>query len=163
MRFAYLITVVLAGCSVVSQPPAPTPESFTALYLVTAGPYPLYEDYGAWSANRVSGLPLAQADDRIIAARRVALVQDRIRPDDGIWLHSGCIFDVQGTSPDDVEADYVWAYGRVVRCDDLIGTGLPEPQMGIKPHALRIYDGLPGYFPMRLLEPYAGGTPPPRK
>ena len=76
---------------------------------------------------------------------------------------SGCIFDVQGSSPDQQDASYLWAYGRVFRCDEVIGTGLPEPQMGIRPHELRIYDGWVGYFPMSLLDPYTGGPPAPRK
>jgi hypothetical protein len=167
MRWVYLVmsalpALAVAGCSVLSQPALPTREPFTALYRVKAGPYPLYEEEGEWLANRVRGLPLDQADELTMTARRVAQVQDRISPADGLWLHSGCIFDVQRTSPDPQEASYVWAYGRVVRCDELVASELPEPQMGIKPHQLRIYDGWPGYFPMRLLEPYTGSPPTPR-
>jgi hypothetical protein len=166
MRLSHLIrsavpVLVLAGCSIGQPPPPPTPEPFTALYLVKNGPYPLYAVDGEWLANRVGGLPLAQADDLTMRARRVAQVQNRISPTDEPWLHSGCIFDVQRTRPDQQDASYVWAYGQVFRCDDLIETGIPEPEMGVRPHELRIYDGSLGYFPMSLLEPYTGAPPAP--
>jgi hypothetical protein len=129
-----LPALALAGCSTLGQPAPPAPEPFTALYLVKAGPYPLYEQ-----------------------------VQDHISPVDGPRLHTGCIFDVQRTSPDQQDATNIWGYGRVFRCDDLVTTGIIEPQMGIRPKELRIYDGWVGYFPMRLLDPYTGTPPAPRK
>jgi hypothetical protein len=135
-----LPALALAGCSTLSQPPPVLPEPYTALYLVKAGPYPLYAE-----------------------ARRAPQLQARADPADGPWLHSGCIFDVQRTSPDQQEASYLWAYGRVFRCDDVVTTGVVEPQMGIRPRELRIYDGSVGYFPMRLLDPYTGSLPPSRK
>jgi hypothetical protein len=144
MRLSHRITsalpaLALAGCSTLSQPPPVLPEPYTALYLVKAGPYPLYAE-----------------------ARRAAQLQARADPADGPWLHSGCIFDVQRTRPDQQDASYVWAYGQVFRCDDLIETGIPEPEMGVRPHELRIYDGSLGYFPMSLLEPHTGAPPAPR-
>ena len=157
------LTLALAACSVIGAPPPPTPEAFTALYQVRTGPYPLYEEFGDWLADRVGGMSPSQAEDATMTARRVAEVQNRTSPDDGLWLRAGCLFDVQATSPDQQDPSYVWAYGRVVRCDEVISTRLPEPQMGIKPHALRIYDGWPGYFPMSLLDAYQGAPPPPRK
>jgi hypothetical protein len=153
--------LALAACTV-SPPAPPTPQPFTAPHVVKLGPYPLYERYGEWLANRVSDIALAEADDRTMEAGRLARVQNRSLPTDGPWLHSGCIFDVEGTTADQQEPGYLWAYGRVVRCDELISTGLLEPQMGVRPRELRIYDGRPGYFPMSLLEPYTGSLPAPR-
>jgi hypothetical protein len=135
MRLAHRIAsalpaLALAACSTLGQPPPSPTEPFTALYVVKVGPSPLY-----------------------------AQIQDRARPADGPLLHSGCIFDVQGTSPDPQDKSSIWAYGRVFRCDDVPPTGVVEPQMGIRPKVLRSYDGWVGYFPMTLLEPYTG-TPP---
>ena len=129
-----LPVLALAGCNTIGQPLPQTPEPFTALYLVKAGPYPLYEQ-----------------------------VEDHIGPADGPMLHSGCIFDVQTTSPDQQETSHLWAYGRVFRCADVVATGVTEPQMGIRPRQLRVYDGSVGYFPMDLLEPYTGSPPAPRQ
>lgn len=158
-----LPVLALAGCSsVVSVPPQPMPEPFTALYVVRTGPYPLYENYGDWLANRPIGQTLSQIDELTMAARRVAMAQNRIGSFDGAWLHGGCIFDVEGTRPDEQETAYLWAFGRVFRCDEPIASPVPEPQMGVRPHALRIFDGLGGYFPMGLLEPYSGDPPAPR-
>lgn len=154
--------LALAACTV-SRPALPTPEPFTALHVVKTGPYPLYERYGEWLANRPSGVALAEADDRTMEASRRAQVQNRSLPAEGAWLHSGCIFDVEGTTADQQESGYLWAYGRVVRCAELVSTGLLEPQMGVRPRELRIYDGLFGYFPMSLLDPYTGDPPAPRK
>ena len=139
MRLSYRIAsalpvLALAGCSTIGQPPASPSEPFTALYVVKVGPSPLYEQ-----------------------------IQDRTSPADRPWLHSGCIFDVQRTLPDPQAASDVWAYGRVFRCDDLLTTGVVEPQMGIRPRELRTYDGSVGYFPMRLLDPYTGTPPAPRR
>jgi hypothetical protein len=156
-----VVVLLLAACSP-SPPPQPAPEPFVALHVVRVGPYPLYEKFGAWIGSRARGLPLAQADDQTIAAIRTALVQNRSNPPEGLWLYSGCIFDVQSTRADQEDGSYLWAYGKVVRCDEPIANGVPEPQMGIKPHALRIFDGRLGYFPMRLLDPYRGAPPPPR-
>jgi hypothetical protein len=164
-RIFYLVSALpalaIAACSTVSQPLPPTPEPFTALYSVRTGPYPLYENDGEWLANRVGGLSLSQTDELTMTARRVAQVQDRIDPADGTWLHSGCIFDVLRTSPDQQEGNYLWAYGRVVWCHELIASRIPEPQMGVPPREFRIFDGQLGYFPMSLLDPYTGGLPPP--
>ncbi|HLZ27579.1 MAG TPA: hypothetical protein VKV73_09690 [Chloroflexota bacterium] len=127
-----LLTLAVVGCRAPGQPPTTT-EQFTALYRVTAGPFPLYSQ-----------------------------IQDRTSPAHEPLLHTGCIFDVQRTSPDQRDASYVWGYGRVFRCDDVVTTGIVEPQMGIRPRELRVYDGSVGYFPMRLLEPYTGSPPAPR-
>ncbi len=162
-RFAYLISVLPAlasvACSTVRAPLTATPEPFTALYSVRNGPYPLYENDGEWLAKRIGGLSLAQADERIMKARRVAEVQDRIDSADGTWLHSGCIFDVLRTSTDQQDGSYVWAYGQVVWCHELLANSIPEPQMGVPPREYRISDGQIGYFPMSLLDPYTGGLP----
>jgi len=157
-----IVAALLVAACGTSPPPPPTPEPFVALHVVRVGPFPLYEKYGAWLGSRARGLPLAQADDQTIAAIRIALAQNRSTPPDGLWLHSGCIFNVQSTRADQEEASYLWAYGKVVRCDELVANGVTEPQMGIKPRALRIFDGRLGYFPMRLLDPYRGAPPPPR-
>ena len=157
-----LPALALAACSSMSAPLPPTPEPFTALYLVRNGPYPLYENYGDWLANRVGGLSLSQTDDLTMVTRRVAQVQNRVNPADGPWLHTGCIFDVERTIPDQQDTSYLWAYGQVIRCDELISSGVPEPQMGVRPHEFRIFDGWLGYFPMSLLDPYSGGLPAPR-
>jgi len=66
--------------------------------------------------------PLDQADEAVMASARVVRVQNRGTSFDGPWLHNGCIFDVQRTSPDQQDSSYVWAYGRVVRCDELSET-----------------------------------------
>jgi hypothetical protein len=122
------VALVLAACSPPAQPPAPTPEPFTALHVVRSGPYPLYEKYGEWLDTPVSSQALAQ-------------------------LHSGCLFDVQSTSPDQQDPSTLWAYGKVYRCDEQVTDGPPAPQMGVRPLEVRVHDGRLGYFPMRLLEP----------
>jgi len=43
--------------------------------------------------------------------------------------------------PRSADATYLWAYGRVIRCDELIEDGPPPPQMGMRPREVRIYDG----------------------
>ena len=96
-----LPVLAMAGCSLVAQPTAPAAEPFTALYVVKTGPYPLYQQ-----------------------------TQDRISPANGPWLHSGCIFDVQRTSPDQQDASYVWGYGRVFRCDDVVAKSLHDWSIG---------------------------------
>jgi hypothetical protein len=154
-----LATLALVACSTPSAPPPPTSEPFTALHVVRTGPYPLYKKYGDWLGSRVGGLSVTQLEDQTIAAIKLAQVQNRVSPTDGLRLHSGCIFDVQSTRPDQQEASYLWAYGKVVRCDEPIMDGVSEPQMGVRPSKLRIFDGRLGYFPMRLLDPYQG--PPP--
>ncbi len=149
------LTLAILACGAPQPPPR--------LYVVKSGPYPLYEHNGDWLATRLSGLPLAEIEERIIREARMTQAQNRATSTtDGPWLHSGCIFDVQRTAPDAQDGSYVWAYGKVVRCDEPVVTGLPEPQMGMRPRALRIYDGLLGYFPASLLEPYAGSPPTPR-
>ena len=108
-----LPALALAGCGMVSPPP-PTPQPFTALYVVTAGPYPLYAEYGDWFADRATGLPFAEADAQTMSARRVELARDPTSVPDGPWLHSDCIFDVQRTTPDEQDTSYrlgVWPCG----------------------------------------------------
>lgn len=85
-------------------------------------------------------------------------VQDGLRPVDEPRLHAGCLFDVQRT-----DATNAWAYGRIFRCDDVPTTAVIEPQMGIRPKELRVYDGWVGYFPMKFLDPYTGALPAPRQ
>jgi hypothetical protein len=128
-----LAVLALAGCGTLGQPSPGPSEPFTALYVVKVGPSPLFEQ-----------------------------IQDRTSPADRPWLHSGCLFDVQRTLPDPQAASYVWAYGRVFHCDDVPTTGIVEPEMGIRPKELRIFDGSVGYFPMSLLAPYTGSPPAPR-
>jgi hypothetical protein len=130
--FVAIGALALVACSP-SSPPLPTPEPFTALHVVRTGPYPLYEHYGEWLTTRAA----SESTTR---------------------LHSGCLFDVQSTRPDQGE---MWAYGKVYRCDELVTDGPPAPQMGVRPLEVRIYDGRLGYFPMRLLDPYQG--PPPAR
>jgi hypothetical protein len=142
---------------------APAPEAFTALYVVNNGPYPLYANFGDWAANRPPGLPPGEADKQTIEAGRIARAQRRIASDARAWLLKGCIFDVQTTSADQQDASYVWAYGRVARCDEPVEDGVLEPQMGVRPEKLRVYDGLVGYFPMSLLDVYTGSAPTPRQ
>jgi hypothetical protein len=139
----------------------PTPEPYTALYVATNGPHPLYETYGEWLTGRPPGAPAAQSESLTIAAARVARAQNRFDPDDGAWLLAGCIFDVQSTTPDEQDTTYQWAYGRVVRCDEPIADGILEPQMGVRPSKLWVYDGRVGYFPMSLLERFTGVRPTP--
>jgi hypothetical protein len=163
MRVAHLLSgamlsLGLAACSA-GAPAAPTAEVFKALHVVNNGPYPLYAHAADWVTARPTGLAPAQVEKQTIEAGRVARAQHRVRPDDGPWLLKGCIFDVQATSRDQQEASYVWAYGRVVRCDELVEDGVFEPQMGVRPAKLRIYDGQVGYFPMSLLNPYPGSAP----
>jgi hypothetical protein len=158
-----VLALALVACGPIGKPMPATPEPSGALYVVTNGPYPLYGTDGEWLASRVGGLSLTQADDLLMTDRRVAQVQKRISPDDRPWLHSGCIFDVLGTVPDQQEATYAWAYGHVVRCDELITSDVPEPAMGVPPRHWRVFDGLEGYFPMRFLGPYVGELPAPRQ
>jgi hypothetical protein len=167
MRVARLMTSALASMGLVAcsagRPVTPTPEAFTALYVVNNGPYPLYATFGEWAAARPPGLSLSEADKQIIEAGRIARAQHRIGSDDGAWLLKGCIFDVQTTSADQQDPTYVWAYGRVARCDEPVEDGVLEPQMGVRPEKLRIYDGQVGHFPMSLLEVYSGPAPTPRQ
>jgi hypothetical protein len=151
-----LAIVILVGC-------APGRPSTGSLSVVTTGPYPLYQREGEWLATRLSGLPLAEIDDRIISEARLAQAQRKESASDGPWLHLGCLFEIQRQSPDEQDTQYVWAYGRVVRCDEPVVRAVLEPQMGMRPREVRIYDGLVGYFPARMLEPYAGATPAPRR
>jgi len=156
-----LACLVLAACSA-PRPVGPTPEAFTALHVVRNGPYPLYAFYGEWLADRAAGVPLSVAEKQTIDNGRVVRAQHRVAPDEGPWLLRGCIFDVRTTSHDQEDASYLWAYGRVVRCDEPVEDGVVEPQMGVRPNKLRIYDDQVGYFPMSLLDPYTGGAPAPR-
>jgi hypothetical protein len=146
-----------------APPAAPTQLAFTALHVVNNGPYPLYASYGEWLATRGPGVPLTQIDNLTIDAARVARAQHRVRPDDLPVLFKGCIFDVETTQADQQEASYVWAFGQVVRCDETVADDVLEPQMGVRPEKLRIYDGLFGYFPMSLLDPYSGSPLAPRR
>jgi hypothetical protein len=119
----------------------------------------VYAAYGEWLAARGPGEAATQAEANTIVAGRIARAQSRFEPDDGAWLLRGCIFDVQSTSPDDQDTTYRWAYGQVVHCDEPIADGVLEPQMGVRPSKLWIYDGRVGYFPMSLLERFTGGIP----
>jgi hypothetical protein len=166
MRFARLfgsalVSIGLAACTT-AQPAVPTPEPFTKLYLVTNGPHPLYATYGDWLSSRPPGTATIQAEHRTIEAGRVARAERRFDPHDTAWLLTGCIFDVQSTSPDEQDTAYMWAYGRVVRCDEPVVDGVLEPQMGVRPNKLWVYDGQMGYFPMSLLDQYVGSAPAPR-
>jgi hypothetical protein len=157
-----LTSVGLVACTI-GQPVTPTPEALSALYVVNDGPYPLYANSGEWAAARPRGVPLGEADKQTIEAGRIARAQRRIGTDDRAWLLKGCIFDVQTTSADQQDPRYVWAYGRVARCDEPVEDGVLEPQMGVRPEKLRIYDGQVGYFPMSLLDVYTGRAPTPRQ
>jgi hypothetical protein len=167
MRVAHLLSgaMLSLGVAACSAGPAaaPTAEVFKALHVVNNGPYPLYANVDDWVAARPTGLAPAQAEKQTIQAGRVARAQHRVGADEGAWLLKGCIFDVRATSSDHQEASYVWAYGRVVRCDEPVEDGVVEPQMGVRPEKLRIYDGQVGYFPMSLLDPYTGSAPAPRQ
>ena len=157
-----LVSIGLVACTV-GQPATPPPEVFTALYVVNNGPYPLYANFGDWAAARPPRLPLSEADKQTIEAGRIARAQHHVGTDAGPWLLKGCIFDVLTTSADQRDTSYVWAYGRVARCDEPVEDGVLEPQMGVRPEKLRIYDGRLGYFPMSLLDVYTGSAPPPRQ
>jgi hypothetical protein len=126
------------------------------LYEVTDGPHPLYATFDELLVARAVGASAVQAEATAIAAGRVARVQNRFDPGEGAWMLAGCIFDVQSTRPDEQDAAYEWAYGQVVRCDEPIADGIVEPQMGVRPFKLWVYDGRLGYFPMRLLQRYYG-------
>ena len=130
---------------------SPTPEPNLALYTVTNGPHPVYAAYGDWLATRGPGTPASQAESLTIAAARMARVQLRFDPGDGAWMLAGCLFDVQSTSPDGQDPTYEWAFGQVVRCDEPVEDGVVEPQMGVRPRKVWIYDGRVGYFPLSLL------------
>jgi len=156
VRAVALALTILIGC-------APVRPSTGTVFVVTTGPYPLYQREGEWLATRLSGLPLAEIDDRIISEARVAQAQRKESASDGPWLHLGCLFEVQREGPDEQDSTYVWAYGRVVRCDEPVVNAVLEPQMGMRPREVRIYDGLVGYFPARMLEPYSGAAPAPRR
>jgi hypothetical protein len=162
MRVLVVALIILAGCTP-SAPRAPTPVAFTALYVVKNGPYPLFAQDGDWLATRAPGVSVKQTEEETIEHGLIVRALNKLSPDDGPWLLKGCIFDVQQTSSDAQDASYTWAYGKVVQCDEPAGTGLPEPQMGMRPRALRIYDGLLGYFPMSLLDRYTGNLPAPRQ
>jgi hypothetical protein len=159
MRLAAILCLGLAACS--AGPPAtPTSEPGIALYVATNGPHPVYATYGEWLAIRAPGAPAAQSESLTIAAGRIARAQNRFDPDDGAWLLAGCTFGVLSTSPDEQDPTYQWAFGQVVHCDEPVADGVLEPQMGVRPAKLWVYDGLVGYFPMSLLEPFRGGAPP---
>src|SRR5438105_12507627 len=166
MRWAVLFNGTLASLVVAAcgtpQPVEPTPEAFTALHVVNNGPFPLYAAYADRVATRPAGVPLNVVEKQTIDSGRIARAQNRVRIDDDAWLLKGCIFDVESTAPDQQETSYVWAYGHVVRCDELLTDGVVEPQMGIRPNKLRVYDGHFGYFPMNLLDSYTGSAPAPR-
>jgi hypothetical protein len=157
-----MLGIGLAACAAVG-PSAPTPQTNTALYTVTNGPHPLYAAYGEWLAARAPGATAAQAEARTIAAGRIARAQNRFDPNDGAWLLKGCLFDVQSTGPDEQDTTYQWAYGTVVRCDEPVNDGVVEPQMGVRPNKLWIYDGWVGYFPMSLLERFTAEGPAPNR
>lgn len=157
-----ILVLLAAACAQPAPAPAPTSAPPTALYRVTNGPYPLYETDGEWLTGRAAGVSLVQVDEQIMAARRQVLVERRVGLAEGAWLHDGCLFDVQRTTPDTQDPSYVWAFGTVVRCDEPVANGPPEPQMGVRARQIRIFDGLAGYFPMRLLAPYTGSPPGPR-
>lgn len=127
------------------------------VYMVTNGPHPVYATYGEWLAARGPGTPAAQAESATIDAARIARVQQHFDPGDGAWMLAGCTFDVQSTTPDEWDATYEWAFGRIVRCDEPVADGVVEPQMGVRPRKVWIYDGRVGYFPRDLLEPSSGG------
>jgi hypothetical protein len=118
---------------------------------------------GDWAAARPPGLPLGEADKQVIEAGRIARAQHRVGTDAGAWLLKGCIYDVLTTRAGQQDASYVWAYGRVARCAGPVEDGVLEPQMGVRPEKLRIYDGRVGYFPMSLLDVYTGSPPTPRQ
>jgi hypothetical protein len=157
-----MASLALAACTP-GQPALPTPEPFTALYLVTNGPYPLYATDGEWLAARAPGMPATQAEQITIEAERIARARNHFDPRDGAWLLRGCLFDVQGTGPDPREASYLWAHGRIVRCDEAVMDGVLEPQMGVRPNKLHVYDGRVGYFPMSLLDRYTSSAPATRR
>lgn len=156
-----LASVAVVACSVPGQA-VPTPEAFTALYVVTNGPHPLYASDGEWLRARSPGQPPGQAEIHTIDVARIARAQNRVSDSDGTWLLKDCIFDVFATTPDQQDATYLWAHGRVVRCAEPIADGVVEPQMGVRPQKLRIYDGRLGFFPMTLLDTYTGSAPAPR-
>jgi hypothetical protein len=162
MRLAAILCLGLAGCSV-GPPVTPTSEPYSALYVATNGPHPVYPTYGEWLATRAPGEKAAESESLTIAAGRIARAQNRFDPDDGAWLLAGCIFDVQSTSPDEQDTTYEWAFGQVVQCDEPVADGVLEPQMGARPRKLWVYDGQVGYFPMSLLKRFTRETPAPSR
>jgi hypothetical protein len=155
-----ILSLGLAGCTA-AAPSVPTAEPSTALYVATNGPHPLYATYGEWLAARAPGATATQSESLTIEAARVTRAQSHFDPHDMAWLLAGCIFEVLSTSPDEQDAKYQWAYGRVVKCDEPVADGILEPQMGVRPSKLWIYDGQVGYFPMSLLEPLTGAASSP--
>jgi len=95
-----------------------------------------------------------QAEATLIADGRVARVQNRFDPGDTAWMLAGCVFEVQAIRGDERDTSYPWAFGKVVRCDEPVADGIVEPQMGVRPNKVWVYDGRVGYFPMHLLQPY---------
>src|SRR5215471_15702716 len=109
MRFVAILCLGLVGCSV-GQPVTPTPQPYTALYVATNGPYPVYATYGEWLAARRPGVTAEQSESLTISAGRLSRTQNRFDPGDGTWLLAGCLFNVQSTSPDEQDATYQWAF-----------------------------------------------------
>src|SRR5262245_56333657 len=72
--------LAVAACAL-GQPAVPTPEVFTALYVVRDGPYPLYADDGDWLPTRAAGLLATDARRQTIDAARSARAQQRVRTD----------------------------------------------------------------------------------
>jgi hypothetical protein len=124
--------------------------------MATNGPHPLFTSYAGWLPTRAPGETATDAERAAIEAARVARAQNRLGDTDRPALLRGCIFEVLSTTPDQQEPAYLWAYGKVIRCAEPVADGVLEPQMGVRPNKLRTYDGLLGYFPMSLLEPYTG-------
>ena len=111
------------------------------------GPYPLYQKDGEWLATRLSGLAPVEIDQRIVEEARVARAQRRPTVTGGPWLHNGCLFEVQRTARRSAGPELLWAYGRVVRCDEPVVNAIPEPQMGMRPREVRVVRRCVGYFP----------------
>src|SRR3954454_6405481 len=99
IRFARLFSGAMAGLALAAcspgQPPLPTPEPFTALYLATNGPYPLYATEGEWLAARPPGTPAMQPEQLTIEAERIARAANHFDPQNRAMLLRGCLFDVQ--------------------------------------------------------------------
>jgi hypothetical protein len=153
-----LATIVLAACNA-GQPAPATPQPSTALYIVNNGPYPVYATYDEWLSVRPSGISAAQAEHQTIDAARTVRAEGRFDPHEQGWLLPGCLFDVERTVADEQDFTYLWGYGRVVRCEEPIQDGVLEPQMGVRPNKLWVYDGHTGYVPMTLLDRYRDGQP----
>jgi len=127
-----ILAFAVVSCTA-APPAAPTSQPYTALYVVTNGPHPVYATYDEWLASRAPGATAAQSESLTITAARILRAQNRFEPDDVGWLLVGCIFDVQSTSADKQDTSYEWAYGQVVHCEEPILDGVVEPQMGVRP------------------------------